>query len=460
MPVDTQHSEYTNNKTIWQKVRDACDGQEAVKSAGEDYLPQLNGQDDKAYDAYRLRAQYINFTGRTLDISLGQLFRKPPTGLDEIDAEIIDNINLSGQSFFYFSRNIASEVFKTNRAGVLVDWSDDLSRPYLTMYRAEEVINWRVSNINGNNALSLVVLHGKKEKPLADIFRIELVDVWRVLLIEEGKYIVRDYSKDTEGFKIDAEFVPLMNGAPLDFIPFYFVSTFGNSVEIHKPPLLDFANVNLGHYKNSADFENLLHWTGAKTVVTVGYGKNVVPIGGAFDLPEGGNAFFLEASSDSGLKEEMKHKEEQMAAMGTAIISGKGRYVASAETSKITSEGEYATLADIANSMSDSMSIIMSTLDMWAGGSGEIQVEYNTDYEAAKVDPTVLMQFMAAVQGGAMSWETFFYNMQTMELYPDGWTIEEERASIESSMPIEEEPQLTGINVGDNTDENVQEEEN
>ena len=316
----------------------------------------------------------------------------------------------------------------------MVDYSNDLKRPYLSMFRAESIINYRTEIINGIEQLALVVLEGKIDVLAKDDpFKTKTVETWKVLSIEDGVYYVRNYLQSDSGeFVLESEFTPLINDARFAFIPFFILTTNGIDNCYYKPPLLDFVNVNLGHYKNSADFENMLHWTGAKTIITKEYGKDTIPIGGAMDMPKDGDAFFLEASSDSGLKDELRHKEEQMAAMGSAVISGKGRYVSSAETAEITSQGEYATLADISNACSNAMEYIMQLFVEWSGSNEDVKVKYNVDFELEDIAAADLTAFVQAYFSGAISYDTFFYNLQKKEVYPNKKTKESELEDIES----------------------------
>jgi hypothetical protein len=103
--VDTQHDEYAKWKNIWQRNKDCIDGQDAIKQMGRKYLPGLNGQDDFSYNSYLQRAQFINFSGRTVSIGLGQIFRKPPV-IENIEDDVYNDIDLAGRSLSYFSRDI------------------------------------------------------------------------------------------------------------------------------------------------------------------------------------------------------------------------------------------------------------------------------------------------------------------------------------------------------------------
>ena len=53
-------------------------GEDAVKAAGEKYLPRLDGQSDEDYEAYKGRACFSNATRRAADAFVGLVFRKAP----------------------------------------------------------------------------------------------------------------------------------------------------------------------------------------------------------------------------------------------------------------------------------------------------------------------------------------------------------------------------------------------
>jgi hypothetical protein len=78
MPVNTTHAEYDGALLAWLRARDVIAGEDAVKSAGERYLPRLEAQTDEEYAAYRARAAFFNATARTADGYLGLIFRRPP----------------------------------------------------------------------------------------------------------------------------------------------------------------------------------------------------------------------------------------------------------------------------------------------------------------------------------------------------------------------------------------------
>ena len=53
MSVNATHPEYDASLPAWLRARDVIAGEDAVKSAGEKYLPRLEAQTDEPYAAYR-----------------------------------------------------------------------------------------------------------------------------------------------------------------------------------------------------------------------------------------------------------------------------------------------------------------------------------------------------------------------------------------------------------------------
>ena len=439
MGVDYKRPDYIEYNEMWTKCRDVLEGgTESIKGKGATYLPQLPGQNDAEYLAYKTRAQFVNYSSRTLQASIGQLFRKNVL-YNEFDyPEWNEDVDLCGTPIDYFNRMIATEVFTTNRIGVLVDYSEIAKRPYLTAFKAETIINWRLENIDGILQPSLIVLAGEvQEADPKDKFKTITKKVWKELSLENGVYTVQDWEQikvktgKEEIVPVNEPYRPMIQGELFSFIPFYVITSDGLTTDLLRPILMDLININLGHYINSADYENACHFTGANTIVTRGWGNSPFPVGGCADFPIDGGAEVLQAGENSMLMQAMKQKEEQMTVIGSAVLANRGRYIQSAETSRLNTSGEYATLADISIALSNAMTDILKLFAFWGGKTADnITVKFNSDFEIEPLNSQDLVSWMGAVQSGFMSWETFYYNMNQREAYPAGWTIEEERAAI------------------------------
>src|SRR4030095_1518330 len=78
MPVNATHPDYDFGLPGWLRARDVLAGEEAVKSAGEKYLPRLDSQSDEEFLAYRKRASFFNATARSAEGFVGLIFRRAP----------------------------------------------------------------------------------------------------------------------------------------------------------------------------------------------------------------------------------------------------------------------------------------------------------------------------------------------------------------------------------------------
>ena len=78
VPVNSTHGEYEASAAAWSRARDVLAGEDAVKAAGERYLPRLDSQSEEEYCAYRNRAGFFNATSRTAEGYSGLIFRRPP----------------------------------------------------------------------------------------------------------------------------------------------------------------------------------------------------------------------------------------------------------------------------------------------------------------------------------------------------------------------------------------------
>src|SRR6185437_9972014 len=276
MPIETVHPLYDANIAKWQKCRLAYEGEEAVKSAGELYLPKVDpGQDRREYDAYKSRALYYEAVGRTVDGFVGAISRKPhviqlPEGLKEFETDATTD----GTGLSEFIKRLCGETLLISRSGILVDYDEQLGRAYFTLYTAEAITNW--------SPASLVLTETIYEADTADALKQVAVNQIRQLHLVEGRYVVTIWRRASvtgagQQWAIHSETTPTVRGASLGEIPFFWLSCMGRSTAISKPPLLGLVNVSMSHYRTSADLEHGRHFTAMPTLYVAG-GSDDTPI--------------------------------------------------------------------------------------------------------------------------------------------------------------------------------------
>ena len=455
MPVSIKHADYSARCAQWERCRDAYEGSDAVKAKSETYLDKLPVQDSEEYEKYKRRALWYGATARTVDGLTGAVTRKDPQFMvpDAIVSHLND-VTLMGTPASIFVKETLSEILKVGRHGILVDMSTSTdparpstTRPYWTCYKAEQIINWRTAAVNGATVLVLVVLKEYVEKTdKDDEFEVQTIERYRVLSLEDGVYRVRVFTlKDgagkTEEYDIK-EFTPVFREQPLTEIPFCFVGVRGLGAETEKPPLLDVVDVNYSHYHSSADLEHGRHYTALPTPWVAGFPKDTkLRIGSSFAWiasDPAASAGMLEFTGQGlgALEKALESKERLMAVLGARMLEAEKAGVEASETLLLRSAGERSTLQSIAIVVGLAFTKILRWHAMWAGikETSTISAELNSDFTAAPMTSAELTALMQAWQGGGISYETFYYNLQRGELTRPDITAEDERTLIETQM--------------------------
>ena len=477
MPANTQHTKYKTNLVFWTRLRDCVAGEDAVKARGSVYLPVLNAGEDKEYQAYKTRAAFYSATGRTVDGLQGAIMRKPAkVEWPEAEKERLLSIGRAGESFNTMASHTIRDNLTTGRFGLLVDAPDDENaeyQSYVAIYAAEDIINWRQDIVKGKKVLTMVVLAETYEHidPL-DSFRVETLPQWRVLHLGTGPAydVSAERPRIARGFTSGDATTPfyyqeiwrenpdksspvklilwdtitprMTGGRLLTEIPFAFANAADNDVDPCEPALLDLANVNLSHYRTSADLEHGLHFTALPTAWFAGFEFNgEVHIGSTVAYSttnEQAKAGFLEFSGSglSALKEAMADKEKQMASLGSRMLEAQKASAEAAATIQLRSAGEQSALTLIADACSAAWTCALRWLYQWGKAAPDagkdIKVTFNTEFTVVTLGASDLSALVQTAQGGLMSWDTFFYNLQRGGLIAEGVTPDEERASIEN----------------------------
>lgn len=401
MPVTTVHPEVTRRQAQGQRCRDTNEGEDAVKAAGVQYLPRLSKQSSAEYEAYKGRALWYGATSRTVQGLSGAVMRKDPKLVvpDAMQAQL-DDITLTGTPATTFIKDLLNEVLITGRAGVLIDMpppevvdEQGMSRPYWVIYQAEQITNWKLTTVGGVPKLTMVVLLEQVESPGEDEFEQVCVPQYRVLSLDEsGIYTVRLFQQlvkqgsRTNEFVQVSELTPVFRGTPLTSIPFCCLGPCTLDACPEKPPLLDLVNVNLSHYRSSADLEHGTHFTALPTPYITGVPKETtVAIGSATAwVLEDPNARcgMLEFTGQGlgAIEKRCDVKEKQMAILGARMLEQQKLGVEAAETLLMRNAGERSSLQSIAVTLGLGIEKLLKWHAAWIGAPTDaISAGINTE---------------------------------------------------------------------------------
>lgn len=418
--------------------------------------------DDEDYKGYKERAQFFNAAGRTLDGLAGMLNRKPcivtvPKGMEKY----LDNVDGKGHSLSEFVDMVCKDVLTTNWGGILVDMppsDNSISQAdfekngmyaYMVYYKAEAITKYRFETKGRFNSLKYVILKEPTLVQKEGTYEEELKDYYRVLEIDEsGNYKQTLYNDKLE---VVTEVTPKSKRGTFRELPFAFMS---NESEPQEPLLEDLINVNISHYRKSADYENGLHWTGVPTPYTRGYtpptryneatgqeeATSPMKLGGTQILyfPTGTEQVAYLEFSGSGLSQlstAMDKDETRMAILGARIIAQQQKGVEAAETAKIHNAAENSVLASFANNMSKVFSKLLKIYLEWTTGTEipqeEVKVQINTDYDVATMSPAELTALVALWQSGGIAKRDLFKNLKEGEILDADRDFEEMNSEID-----------------------------
>jgi hypothetical protein len=438
MPISDKHNEYDIYGPQWRRIRDCIAGEDAVKASTTRHLPRPENMMPDQYDAYITRAMFYGATGRTLAGLSGAVFRKRPiVQIPDRLRDALTNITLTGVPFDTFAQRAVEETLALGRYGVLVDRPpEEDGRAYMRGYPAESICNWRTVTTNGSEKLEQIILSEKGTRVTDDGFGSDTYDRYRVLELDgEGYYHVRVFveGRDVDTFILDEEYTPTKRGERLDYIPFQFFGPTDLSPNVEKSPLIDLANVNISHYRTSADLEQGNYLTSQPTPYITGMradhaGDFPIGSGAMWLLPEGAQAGMLEykGAGLTFLENSLSRKQGMMAQLGARLLEDQQRAVEAADTVRLRSSGESSVLANLANSCSMGLCQCLEWVTDWEGANPElVEVQLNTDFMDTRMEPPEMRELVAAWQSGAIPTDDLIYNLQRGEILRPDFTIEE-----------------------------------
>mgnify|MGYP001197134513 CR=1 FL=1 len=458
MTTDYTHPDYDRFAPLWRKVRTCCDGEDAVKAAGEVFLPDPSEAEyprtrasHARWERYLQRAVYLNATGRTLQGLVGVAFANWPRIVVPTGAEyLLDDVDGSGVSMVNQSQRVVAEVLQTGRSGLLADatsldetdkarpmtvgeWEQRGGRLMLVHYSAENILTWEMAD----RQLSRLVLREGYHEYLGG--EVNEVPQLRELTMAGGRCVVTLWRKHTD----QGKFLQVSSiRTSFDRIPFHFVGATNNDATPDLPPLLDLANLNLAHYRNSADYEESAFLMGQPQLVVKeateewkqSNGAIVFGVRGAICAPPGGDITLLQVGPNTLAKEAMADKERMMALVGARLLAPTAA-VKTATQSAAETKAAYSVLTTVCDNVSEAYRAALGDLARVYNPTAKVDFAIDTRFNDLTLDANAIRETVAAWQAGLVPQSDAWAVLRRLGVVDQGKTDEQLRDEIAGQGP-------------------------
>lgn len=470
--VKTKHREWLHHFNKWQKVRHALAG-ELVS-----YLRNVGlNEPDKAYGEAR-QAEYeaggivYNFTRRTLSGMVGSVMRKEPEINIPKELEyLLKNADGSGVGLIQHAQDTLMEIDSVGRGGLLVDAPETgaataaeqnagLLNPTIAFYTTENIVNWRLTRVGSVNRVTMVVLRETWEyhEP-GNEFETKYGEQYRVLDIDsDGNYRQRLFRFDAEGGAQEdvVEIYPDLGESLRGVIPFTFIGATNNDATIDDAPLLPLAELNIGHFRNSADNEESSFVVGQPTLfiypgenLTPQAFKEANPNGIKFgsrrghNLGYGGSAQLIQAGENNLARQNMLDKEQQAIQIGAQLITPTQQITA--QSARIQRGADTSVMAAIARNVSQAYTDALRWVAVMLGKPEDTEVEFrlNMDFFLEPMTAQDRAAWMADINAGLLPATAYYAALRKAGV--TDWTDADIKDAIEDApLPLGAVTQVAG----------------
>lgn len=443
MTIDAKHRHYEEFLPKWEKIENIT----KIKDVGQ-YLMRLNPHDKSRENAdrnsaYKDRAVFYAIAEQTVSGLLGVMFKKKPSiNLPSVLGYMVDNADGAGVSMVQQAQSLSSDVISKSRGGLYVSYprtDGPVSRQAIlngeavatiNQFSPEDIINWRLRSRGSKVVLELVVLAVSDERVGSDGYSMEVIPQRRELFLDEdGYYAERTWEKDKDNqwAPVDDPHYPTdHSGNRFKEIPFVFVGAENNDSTVDSPNMLALVELNIGHYRNSADWEDSVWFSGQPQPWMSGVTqahvdmmkKNDMYVGSrnVLGVPSGEKFGFAAPPHNPIVRQAMVDKVDLMVQLGARMIQP-GTAAKTATQVGGEREVQHSVLSLIASNISDAYRQALRFAGMFMGTGAESTFELNEDFVDPEADPSELKEIIAGFVQGAIPARDYVEYMQGRSLF-------------------------------------------
>ncbi|MBV7434499.1 DUF4055 domain-containing protein [Cardiobacteriaceae bacterium TAE3-ERU3] len=411
-------------------------GTEAMREAGQTYLPKWPLENDDAYKARVNVSTLYPALKETVASMVGRVFYSDmsPKGIpDGIDLQDIDAV---GNKLEIFCADWFRDALAYGVSYCVVDYQrgDGVEtmadakalglRPHAIHVPVSSVLGWRSQRINGNEVCTQFRYI---ESVVEDEGEFGEKTTQQVIVLEPG--IRKIYRKGDQGYALHDEVT-----TSIDVVPVVALYTERSGFFTGRPPLLELAHLNVKHWQSQSDQDNILHCARVPMLARFGVeDSEKLQIGGStIDMPSGTDIRYIEhtgASIGAGA-ESLKKLEEDMRTAGAKLLVKSSNSFTDSQA-KDEQTREVSTLKSYANRLEDAVGQMLYLFALWLGKKegGTVEISGNMDID---YNPSVTMQMLRDMYtDGIISAETVFNEAKKREIIGSDVEWEAEQAKMD-----------------------------
>ncbi len=419
-------------------------GTEALRKAGETYLPRYEAESTKNYEYRRNRSVLLNIFKRSVSILVGKPFSKPVQIKEDFPPELlpmVEDVDRNGNHLNTFARNVFQDALVNGLTHVLVEYpnvaavapgtlADERAlnaEPYFCHVPHKDIIAAYAETINGVETLTQVRIKEQTTR----------TNGWEEQVIEQVRILYRDrwelWQKNGKRWEMD-------DGGPntLGFIPLLTFYAEREDFMVSRPPLTDLAHLNIAHYQSSSDQRNILTLTRFPLLAgrglndeeaTVDIGPNKLLTSASKD----GEFYYVEHSGAAiaAGRVDLEDLKLEMSMIAVDLTKRSGDITAteiSTDTAQSTS-----LLQDLAMRFGDFLESCFLVAGQWKGippkRSGSVAVNSDFGLAASAADLTTLTQIR---QMSEISHDRFVEELKRRNILSDDYDVAADQALLDA----------------------------
>lgn len=448
----TPSAAYTKMASRWRMIDVLLGGTEAMRAAGDEFLPQYENESNKNYQARLDRATLLNMTEQTLDTLSGKPFKEQMVLDETVPAQIVDlteDIDMQGNNLQAFCRVWFREGWAKGFSHVLIEHptpeakvdaegntlprtlADDQAegmRPYWVHVPPENLIAAYSMIENGMEVLTHVRImeHTVERDGWSEAVKT------RIRVLEPGSWELYAPTEKGDEWVLEDSGTTALSYIPL--VTFYAGKRTG--LMECKPPLTDLAYLNIAHWQSSSDQRNVLTVSRFPILAAAGVPSDAtVKIGPnnflTTDDPQG-KWYYVEhtgAAIEAGSKD-LERLEDQMAAYGAEFLrkrpgdeTATGRALDSAESSSFLA----STVLAFQDCVEQALQFTANWMRLELGGS----VAIDSDVDLSETDSAELDTLLKARAQRDISRITFLDELKRRGVLADDFDAEADAELLE-----------------------------